>query len=105
MSAAFEPHCWNATSLAAPEYVMDFRSPNASCALATTVFASCAIAFPHRHARQIATTASFFTTATPPLRRAKQTRFRAVGKEPDHEHKIADALASPPDNKTLVLPR
>ena len=65
MSAALAPHCWNATSFADPEYVMDFRSPNAFCALAITVFASCAIALPHRNARQIATTASFFNTASP----------------------------------------
>src|SRR3979490_506771 len=67
MSAALDPHCWNATSFADPEYVMDLGSPNAFCALAITVFESCAIAFPHRYARQIATRASLFTTATPPL--------------------------------------
>ena len=44
---------------------MDFRSPNAFCALAITVFASCAMALPHRNARQIAATASFFNTASP----------------------------------------
>src|SRR2546430_6702732 len=65
MSAALAPHCWKATFLADPEYVMDFTSPNAFCALAITVFASCAIAFPHRYARQNAITASFFTTAAP----------------------------------------
>src|SRR6267154_4303521 len=68
MSAALDPHCWNATSFADPEYVMDLGSPNAFCALAMTVFESCAIAFPHRYARQIATRASLFTTASPPLR-------------------------------------
>src|SRR5438132_11582088 len=68
MSDALDPHCWKATSFADPEYVMDFTSPNAFCALAITVFASCAIAFPHRYARQIATRASLFTIATPPLR-------------------------------------
>src|SRR5437773_8783984 len=67
MSAALDPHCWKATSLADPEYVMDFRSPRAFCALAITVFASCAMAFPHRYARQIPTTTSFFTTVTPPF--------------------------------------
>jgi hypothetical protein len=56
------PHCWNATSFADPEYVIEFRSPNAFCALAITVFASCAMAFPLRNAMQIATTASFFIT-------------------------------------------
>jgi hypothetical protein len=66
MSALLAPHCWNATSFADPEYVMDFRSPNAFCALAITVFASCAMAFPHRYAKQVATKASFFTTAIPP---------------------------------------
>src|SRR5438552_15065158 len=77
MSTALDPHCWKATSLADPEYVMDFRSPNAFCALAITVFASCAMAFPHRYARHIATTASFFTTATPPS--ARQNRVRVHG--------------------------
>src|ERR1700674_4151846 len=65
ISAAFDPHCWNATSFADPEYVMDFKSPNAFCALATTVFASCAMALAHRNARQITTTVSFFSTASP----------------------------------------
>src|SRR5262245_3639561 len=79
MSAALAPHCWNVTSFADPEYVMDLGSPNAFCALATTVFASCAIAFPERHAKQIATSASLFTTATPPF--ACRDRFlqRSVG--------------------------
>src|SRR5712671_1183468 len=40
---------------------MDLGSPSAFCALAITVFASCAIAFPLKDARQIATKASFFT--------------------------------------------
>jgi hypothetical protein len=44
---------------------MDFTSPNAFWALAITVFASCAIAFPHRYATQNATTASLFNTAPP----------------------------------------
>src|ERR1700678_807970 len=65
MSAALAPHCWKATSFADPEYVMDFTSPNAFCALAITVFASCAIAPTHRDARQNATTASFLNTASP----------------------------------------
>src|ERR1022692_1355856 len=65
MSAVLAPHCWNATSFADPEYVMDFRSPNAFCALAITVFASCAGAVPHRNVRQIATTANFLDTASP----------------------------------------
>src|SRR5277367_4365554 len=64
MSVELAPHCWNATSLADPEYVMDFRSPNAFCALAITVFASCAMALPHRNARQIATL-DFLNTASP----------------------------------------
>jgi hypothetical protein len=42
---------------------MDFKSPNAFCALAITVFASCAKALPPRDAMQIATTASFFTAS------------------------------------------
>src|SRR4029453_7439809 len=67
MSAALAPHCWNATSFAVPEYVMDLGSPNAFCAFAMTVFASCPAAFPLRYARQIANRASLFTTATPPL--------------------------------------
>src|SRR5580658_169068 len=65
MSAALAPHCWNATSFADPEYVMDFKSPNAFWALAITVFASCAMALPPRNATQIATTVSFFNTASP----------------------------------------
>src|SRR5678815_4068491 len=65
ISAAFDPHCWNATSFADPEKVMDFTSPNAFCAAAITVFASCARALAHRDARQIETTASFFNTASP----------------------------------------
>src|SRR6266536_2970165 len=69
MSAALAPHCWNATSFADPEYVMDFTSPNAFCALAITVFASCAMTLPHRNARQITATVSFFNTDSLPLRR------------------------------------
>src|SRR5271155_2570810 len=65
MSAALAPHCWNATSFAEPEYVMDFTSPNAFCAFAITVFASCARAPAHRNARQIGTIASFLNTASP----------------------------------------
>src|SRR5690242_18897781 len=64
-SAALDPHCWNATSLADPEYVMDFTSPSAFCALAITVCASCAIALPHRNATQTAVTESFLNTASP----------------------------------------
>src|SRR5262245_56012614 len=67
MSVELAPHCWNATSFADPEYVTDFTSPTAFCALAITVFASCAIALPHRHATQTAITTSFFTTANSPL--------------------------------------
>src|SRR5262245_299934 len=67
MSAALAPHCWNATSFAVPEYVMDLGSPNAFWAFAITAFASCAAAFPFRYARQIANRASLFTTAIPPL--------------------------------------
>src|SRR4051812_7039678 len=66
MSVELAPHCWNATSFADPEYVMDFTSPRAFCALAMTAFASCAIAFPHRHAMPIAAQASFLTTVIPP---------------------------------------
>src|SRR5262245_2053398 len=51
---------------------MDFRSPSDFCALAITVFASCAMAFPHRYARLITTTVSFFTTAIPPLWQEKR---------------------------------
>src|SRR5580658_709049 len=65
MSAALAPHCWNATSFADPEYVMDFGSPKAFCALAITVFASCAMALPHRNAAQIAATEIFLSTASP----------------------------------------
>src|SRR5712691_8658112 len=76
MSAALEPHCWNATSLAAPEYVMDFRSPNAFCALAITAFASCAMALPRRNVRQIAMTESVFDTASSPYGEAKTSPGR-----------------------------
>src|ERR1700730_14331509 len=65
ISAALDPHCWNATSFADPEYVMDFKSPVAFCALAITVFASCALALAHRNERQIPTAASLFNTASP----------------------------------------
>src|ERR1700733_1278355 len=65
MSAALAPHCWNATSFADPEYVMDFTSPNAFCAFAITAFASCAIAFAHRNAKQNPTPESFLNTASP----------------------------------------
>src|SRR5437764_13896624 len=68
MSAALDPHCWKATSLAEPEYVTDFTSPSAFCALAMTVFASCASALTERYARQIAKTAIFFAIDTPPLK-------------------------------------
>jgi hypothetical protein len=44
MSAALAAHWWNATSFADPEYVMDFKSPNAFCASSIAVFASCATA-------------------------------------------------------------
>src|SRR5688572_3330042 len=47
---------------------MDFTSPNAFCALAMTVLASCAIAMPVGQARQIANRASLFNTAIPPSR-------------------------------------
>src|SRR6185312_4183864 len=76
MSAALDPHCWNATSFADPEYVMDFKSPIAFCALAITVFASCAMALPHSTTRQIAVTASFFDTASLLLRRIP---YREIG--------------------------
>src|SRR5580693_2131796 len=65
MLAPLAPHCWNATSFAEPEYVMDFTSPSAFCALAITVLASCAMALPHRSARPMATTSSFLNTASP----------------------------------------
>ena len=51
----------------APEKVIDLGSPSAFCALAITVFASCAIAVPPRNPRQTTSRASFFTTATPPV--------------------------------------
>src|SRR5712671_2602729 len=41
---------------------MDFTSPSAFCALAITSLASCALAFPVRQARPIASTANFFTS-------------------------------------------
>src|SRR5215471_3553420 len=67
MSAALAPHCWNATSLADPEYVMDLRSPKAFCAFAMTAFASCAIALPHTNARQLEKPATLFNTVFPLL--------------------------------------
>jgi hypothetical protein len=66
MSVELAPHCWNATSLAAPEYVIAFTSPRAFWALAMTVLASCARAVPDTHARLRAMTESFFNTAFPP---------------------------------------
>ena len=45
-----------------------FHAASAFCALAMTALASCAMAFPHRDARQIATTENFFNTASPPYR-------------------------------------
>src|SRR5438128_874747 len=44
---------------------MDFTSPSAFCASAITVLASCAIALPHRNARQTALTKVFLTTKPP----------------------------------------
>src|SRR6185369_2348192 len=86
MSVELAPHCWNDTSFADPEYVMDFRSPNAFCALAITVFASCATALPPRKARHIAITAIFLNTGSPylmssvngfyPNSAGKHSRFR-----------------------------
>src|SRR5512135_2963274 len=81
ISAALDPHCWKATSFAAPEYVMDFRSPNAFCALAITVLASCAMALAHSEARQIANTASFFKTASPLIDRRLVARVERTRPE------------------------
>src|SRR3989304_1612403 len=72
IAVALAPHCWNETSFADPEYVMDWGLPNAFCALATTVLVSCAIALPHRNAKQIATRGSFFTTVAPPYMRCRR---------------------------------
>src|SRR5271166_1014922 len=76
MSRMLAPHCWNATSFADPEYVMDFTSPSAFCALAMTFLASSAMALPYWKARQVATTASFLNTDSPyqpegPIERAR----------------------------------
>src|SRR5262249_12154515 len=71
---------------------MDFKSPDAFCALAMTVFASCAMTFPHRNATQIATAAIFFTTATPPLRQSKRLfrRSQLIPRRiPYHEMPVA----------------
>ena len=65
IAVALAPHCWNATSFADPEYVMDLGSPNAFCAFAIAVFASCAIAFPQRYDTQIPARASFFIIVIP----------------------------------------
>src|SRR5438105_6009324 len=67
MSAALVPHCWNATSFADPEYVIDLTSPSAFCAFAMTAFASCAAALPHSAATESTTRVSFLNTATPPI--------------------------------------
>src|SRR5687767_2257056 len=85
IAAALAPHCWNATSFADPEYVIDLRSPRAVCALVMTVLASCAIAFPHRHATQVATRITFFTTAPPgsvEMITTKQVRPQSSGHRP-----------------------
>src|SRR5688572_27668517 len=66
MAAALAPHCWNDTSLAEPEYVIEVGLPKAFCAAAMTALASCAIAIPLEYARQIAARASFFNTTSPP---------------------------------------
>src|SRR5690606_2765435 len=65
--AAFAPHCWNETSRAEPEYVIDRTLPSALCAFAMTVLASCAIAIPARDDAQSAASASFFTICYFPL--------------------------------------
>src|SRR5580704_678140 len=77
MLAALAPHCWNATSFAEPEYVMDFTSPSAFCASAITVLASCASALPHRTARPTLIRTSFLNTASPydPGCQAQRTRL------------------------------
>src|ERR1700685_3436498 len=77
MLAALAPHCWNATSFAEPEYVMDFTSPKAVCALAITVLASCASAIPQRNARQTLIKTNFLNTASPyePGCQAQRTRL------------------------------
>src|SRR5215831_4538610 len=70
MLALLAPHCWKATSLADPEYVMDLTSPSAFWALAMTALASCAAAVPGRAAspaRLIAIRA-FLMTVTSPIR-------------------------------------
>ena len=66
---------------------MDFRSPSAFCALATTVFASCAVALAHGYARQIATRASFFNTAALPSRRL---RLEVVSLVPTRGHEATE---------------
>jgi len=65
-SAAFAPHCWNATSRAEPEYVTAFGLPNAFWAFAITVFASCANAFAHNSIVPSAASTSFLFTVVPP---------------------------------------
>src|SRR5262245_44701281 len=104
IAAALAPHCWNATSFADPEYVMDLGSPSAFCALAMTVFASCATAFAERHVKQIATSASLFTTATPPsMSRETRARWRLRTRPhtrwhdwPSARPPIEPSVASPP---------
>src|ERR1051325_4058047 len=61
MSVEVAPHCWDATSFADPEYVIDLTSPSAFCAFAMTVFASCAAALAATDDRHTAIRASFLT--------------------------------------------
>src|SRR5690606_29346735 len=74
--AAFAPHCWNETSRAEPEYVIDRTLPSALCAFAMTVLASCAIAIPARDDAQSAASASFFTIVISPFPRVWESRTR-----------------------------
>src|SRR5690606_23189333 len=63
------PHCWNATSRAEPEYVMDCTLPKARRAFSMTVAASCAAAIPHRDVAQSAASANLFTMCRSPFPR------------------------------------
>src|SRR5580700_9922009 len=73
---------------------MDFRSPKAFCALAITVFASCAMALPHRNAAQIAATGTFLYTASPLNNPGAVERTRP-------EYSISSRLTAVPQSRQM----
>ncbi len=59
---------------------MDSGSPSAFCALAMTVFASCANALPQRQVVPTTASTSFVTTAfSPALRSVNENQFGVIG--------------------------